>query len=119
MNQIQGLTDAPAQTFTVPLPDGSQLSVSITYSYNRAGWFISFDWNGQTPDWQTGLMRVTTFPNILRHFKGYLPFGIMVATADNGEPQGVSDWADGYASMYLLDAIDIAYIEATLFPGPT
>lgn len=117
MNIVENITDSSPQTMAIVLPDGSTVTLTLTYRPNQSGWFYDISWDGFSPPWICNGNRLVTSPNILRQFKGFLPFGLTVTTIDNGEPVGQEDFVSGYATVILLSASDVLDIEATYFPG--
>ncbi len=53
--------------------------------------------------------------NLLRQWKNVIPYGISCIRADGLDPYQVTDFADQLANLYLLDAADVATIEAEWF----
>lgn len=113
MKLIGGITDNPKQQMTINLADGSNITLYLEYRPSQIGWFFdltsdNFTWTGN---------RIVQSPNLLRHFKSILGYGIACITANNLEPYTSTAFIDGTASLYLLDATDIADIEAAVYPG--
>lgn len=118
MTIITGLTDQPNQQFTVLLPDGSRCKLTMNFRVQQAGWFMDLLWT-RTDGTQFAAngLRMTTMPNLTRQFLYSLNFGFSVVTDDNLEATRVKDFDSGYAKLLLLDATDLATIEAQVFPG--
>jgi hypothetical protein len=49
---------------------------------------------------------------MLRAFRNILPFGLACTVADGMEPVFLTDFSEGRASIYLLQAEDIDTVEA-------
>lgn len=54
-------------------------------------------------------------PNLLRQWINIIPFGIACTNIYQLDPYTVNDFADGTASLYLLDSDDTAAVEAQFF----
>ena len=113
MKQIDGLTSQPKQQFTIPLTDGSRVSAFMEYRNQQTGWFLDLTWQ----DWTLNGLRVFASPNMLRQWQDVIPFGLAVLTTGNEEPLNSTDFADGTATMILLEGIDITLINESAFPG--
>lgn len=53
--------------------------------------------------------------NILRQWKNIIPFGIQCICPDGLDPYQVNDFADQRSLLFLLNAADVAQIEADWF----
>ena len=113
MNLLTGLTDDPAQTNTVTLPDGSTAILSLNYSPQQIGWFFGV----QYPN--SGFVltgqRLCAFPNTLQQFSSQIPFGLACVTVGNVEPTGRETFVDGTTSLYLLDSNDCVFCNDVIF----
>jgi hypothetical protein len=112
---IQNITDQSPQQLTVVLPDGTAVTLVLTYRPQQAGWFWDLSWNGQTPPYQRNGNRLVTSPNFLRQMKNILTFGMALSTKDGSEPTAQEDFVDGTATLFLLSAVDVVNIEETFF----
>lgn len=101
----------------ITLPDGTTVTWTLWYRPNQTGWFYDISWDGVSPAWERNGNRLVTSPNILRQSRALIPFGLTVATRDNGEPVRQQDFINGYATVILLDAVDVINIENTFYPG--
>lgn len=117
MKLITGLTDQPNQQSTIILPDGTGVTLMLNYVPQQAGWFYTVTWQGQAQPFEVDGVRLVSSPNILRIWRKLLTFGIAVVTVANVEPSGASTFIDGTTALYLLDADEVAEIEAAVFPG--
>ena len=113
MKLIQGLTSQPKQQFTIPLTDGSRISVSMEYRQQQQGWFMDMVWQ----DFILNGLRVTASPNFLRQWSHILPFGVGIITVGNVEPLNLTDFSSNVASVYLLEGDEVQQVEETAFPG--
>src|SRR5512143_1279055 len=98
MNLIQGLTDAPLQTQTLVLPDGTTLSLDIYFMPMQQVWMIQ---NLTYGNFQINNRRICISPNLLYQFTEQIPFGIACFTKDGREPELQGDFASGNANLYL------------------
>ena len=115
MNQVTGITDSPSQVFTLPIQDGSNAVVTLTYRPQQFGWFFDLVWNGNSSTFTVKGMRLTTFPNVLRQYRNQLPFGLWCAVDGDAEPTSQADFLSGRAKLYLLSPGDVAALEAAAF----
>jgi hypothetical protein len=113
MNLIQGITDKPKQQTTIPLADGSGVSLLLEYRPNQRGWFYDLAWSGFELDG----MRLVTSPRLLRAFRHLLPFDIAVLATANVDPLNQTDFADGTCFLYLLQGDDLDQIESEIYTG--
>lgn len=110
MNLLTGLSDQPAQTSQLALPDGTLATMTLEYRSNQLGWFMDLSYNAFVLHGQ----RVVTSPNCLYAYQNLIPFGVMCVTAENAEPTGLEAWVDGSSQLYLLNQQDII-AEAAIF----
>lgn len=113
MKIVTGITAQAKQSMFLVLNDGSQLSWVVEYRPNQLGWFANFEW--QT--WSLNGLRLTASPNLLRQWSNLLPFGIAIQTVENREPINRTDFTDGTATAFLLDATDVALVNTVTFSG--
>ncbi len=113
MTTLAGLSSQPKQQSSFVLPDGSTVSLYLEYRPQQTGWFFDLAWQAISITGQ----RLCTFPNILRQWENLLTFGLAVVTKGNAEPLNVTDLADGTTTILVLDATDIAAINASAFIG--
>lgn len=117
MNAITGLTDQACQQFNLPLPDGTQATMILSFRPNQQGWYYDLSWNG-TPAWNgLGGQRLVAGPNIIRQFRTQITFGLGCITEANVDPMTQDAFINGTATMLVLSADDVAQIEAELYPG--
>lgn len=119
MNFIDGLTSQPAQISTLVLDDGSRVTFSLEFKPQQAGWFYSLFWPGKNDNaFELNGCRLGCSPNMLRQFRDLIPFGLaLVATPDDLDPITQTCFVDGTAELILLDAEDVASVEAELYKG--
>lgn len=113
MNLLGGLTDQPKQTTTIVLADGSRATLALEYRPNQLCWVYGLTWG----EIEILGCQLVASPNIVRQFRTRLPFGIAVITAGNIDPTDQEAFVNGSCSVYLLDADDVADVEAAIFAG--
>ncbi len=111
MNLIENISDDANQLVQLVLPDASIVSLSLVYRPAIQRWTIDVSHPLLTVD----EINVTTNPNMLRSFRRQIAWGIGCVTTDGADPVYLEDFADGRASLYLLDQADIDLMEATIF----
>lgn len=107
MYQISQITSDPQQSQRLALPDGTLISLSLSYSETQYGWFADITYGTFT----VTRFRITTSPNILRQWKNLIPFGLCCTTQDDQEPTQVQSFSSGYASLFVLSAADAELYE--------
>jgi hypothetical protein len=120
MLPIPGITAQPYQSFTVPLPDGTKLAVSMMYFDQNSGWYFQgLNWhNGQ---WQENGRRIVSHPNMLRQYRNILTFGLACGYTkapafvnSMREPTNIQDFSSGTFSLYVVTASEVAQFETWL-----
>jgi hypothetical protein len=114
---LSGFSDLPNQVSLITLPDGSTVTLTTRFVAGQFGWNYDVSWNGLTPPWQSNGRRLVASPNVLRQFRNVIPFGLTVSTTDGRDPSSVDDLVSGYATLLLLDPVDVVNIEELYFPG--
>jgi hypothetical protein len=109
MYLVTQITSDPTQIQTLILPDGSSMTMTMTYAAQQYCWFItSLVWNNFTLQ---GL-QITTNPNMLVQWSNSLTFGLACYTAGNREPTQLQDFESGAAQLFILDEAEVAeYIQ--------
>lgn len=97
------------------LPDGTQINISLYYSPQQYGWFVtdltygSFEIQG---------LRITVSPNMLHQFRNQLPFGIACfITTANREPTQQQDFSSELFQLFVLDATEVEQYTEFLASG--
>lgn len=111
MYKLTNLGKEPKQILTLALDDNTKIPMTFEYRANQTGWFIGFEYNGQT--YQN--IRLTTSYNLLRGYRSWLPFGLRCDTLDKLEPMDIDDFITGYASVYILNQSDIDTTESNYY----
>lgn len=113
MTIVAGITSQPKQQLSLVLEDGSTVAALIEYRPQQIGWFADFTWG----TWIARGIRLTSSPNLLRQYRQVIPFGLAIIMANNVDPLNVTDFADGTATVFLLNADDVLAVEAAAFAG--
>lgn len=113
MTTVQGLNDSGNQVVSIPLADGTRVSLTLYFRPQQSAWFFDVVYNAFTCLGR----RMVCSPNLLRQFRNIVPFGLAVFTVGNVEPNTQTAFVDGTASLVLLDSTDVSSVETTLFPG--
>lgn len=111
MTLINAITNQPVQSINIILPDTTVVPFQLQYMDLPQMWFFSL------PTFNINNMALVVNPNILRSFNRVLNFSLGLDTTDGYESLFINDFSNGRASLYLLDADDIAEVEARLNPG--
>jgi len=111
--EITGITENPNQSFTVALPDGTKLLVTMQYFDQNNGWFFtSLNWNnGQ---WIEEGRRVVSHLNMLRGYRNIINFGLSCITVGNREPTQIQDFASGASVLSILLPSEVQEVETFL-----
>ncbi len=115
MRIINGITSGPKQKISIPLPDGSSVSLTLAFRPQQKGWFYDVAYSTKTVNFQLAGSRLVTSPNILRQYQDIIPFGLSVVTTGGIEPTTQTAFSDGTITFLLLDQSDIAEIEAAIY----
>ncbi len=117
MTQIDNLTNAADQTSTLILPDNTAATLRLRYRPRTQRWIADVGYAGK--NFQVNGINCCCFPNILRAWRGILPFGIAFMTADQTDPFDINDFSTGRVSAYLLNAADVAAVETQIIGRPS
>lgn len=118
MNIVDGITAQPAQVTQLTLADGSVATIRLVFRPQQNGWFYDASWPGSNAfpvPFQCDGRRLVTSANLLRQFMDVIPFGLACFTVGGGDPMTLACFADGSATLVLLNATDIATAEAEVF----
>ena len=108
MLYINQITNDASQQLTLTGIPGLQIGFGLQYYPRSQRWQASITYNNFTLD----TIAVVSSLNILRQWRNVIPFGICCISADGLDPYQINDFANGNANLYLLDAADLATIEA-------
>lgn len=110
MRQINAFTQDPKQNLTVVLEDGSKAQMSLRYVTNQAGWYYDLTYGS----FSVANRRLVNSPNMLRQFRGVLPFGLALTVSDGYEPIYQDDFVTGRVLVYVLSQADVLGVEALI-----
>ena len=114
MNQINGLTSSPLQNLTVADPNtGNPISITLRFQPRTQEWYIGISFGS----WSIANLKLTYSPNVLMQYLNIIPFGLLVATADQFDPFLVNDFVSGRASLVLLLSYEVESIAAGIAAG--
>lgn len=108
MTLIDAVTNQPNQQINLILPDTTIVPFILQYMDGNQGWFFSM------PSLNINNMALVVSPNCLRDFRRVIDFGLALDTNDGYESVFINDFTNGRASLYLLDAEDVADVEAII-----
>jgi hypothetical protein len=111
MLYISKITNDPQQSMILTGLQGKRIAVALRYLPRVRQWIMDIS-DGVTT--VNGLV-ITNSPNILRQWRNTFGFGIMCLRLDGLDPYALDDFANRVASLYLLDADDVAAIETEFF----
>ena len=109
---INSLTNDPLQQFNLTGIPGIQMQVTLRFMPRIQTWVMDIIFG-------TFIARgipVVCSPNILRQWRDIIPFGLACTDIYFIDPYTINDFASGAASLYLLDSIDVAAVEAEFYP---
>lgn len=115
MTQIDNLTDAADQTSTLILPDNTAVTMRLRFHPRTSRWVADVGYAAQ--NFQVNGLNLCCMPNVMRPWRGTLPFGIAFMTADLTDPFNLNDFASGRVAVYLLNAADVALVESQIIGG--
>ena len=108
---INSLTNDPMQQFSLTGIPGVQVGVLLRFMPRIEIWNMDITYGSFIAE---GIPLVCS-PNLLRQWRNIIPFGIACTNIYKLDPYTVNDFADGTASLYLLNSADVAAVEAQLF----
>lgn len=108
MTKIQNISDYPNQLFTLALPNGESMTMTLVYKPLQYGWFVGIIYQ----DFEVKRLRVTCNYNILEQFSNLIPFGLACFTNQNQEPFFAQDFQANNAVLCVLDSTDIDNLRA-------
>ena len=111
MLYINKITNSASQKLTLTGIPGIQITVTLEYMPRIQQWIMGF--NDGTTNVQG--ITITCGVNILRQWKNNIIFGISCLRNDGLDPYQISDFSDQVANLYLLNAAEVAQVEAEWF----
>ncbi len=106
MNLIGGISAYTFQKQRLILPNGDPIVMTIRYSPQQLGWFITELTYAQTNFADKG-MRIVTSPNFMHQQRNLIPFGLACFTTDDQEPTQIEDFSSLYAQLYILSEDEV------------
>ena len=114
MRQVDNLSDEAVQATKVLLDDGSILTLTLRYmpTVQRRTVDVSHT------DLTVNGVNLCNHPNILRQWRQNIQFGIACLAADGVDPVYIDDFLNGRVNIFVLNASDVAGIEANVMGPP-
>ena len=113
MKKIGGAGNEDYQTIEVTNFDGAIFNIELFFRFATNYWYLTVT----TADFSVRNMKVVMSPNLLRQYSAYFNFGIACIVDDGVDPRFIDDFQVERASLYLLDADDVAAYEESLSNG--
>lgn len=111
MQLITQITNNPIQTMKLVLDTKELVQFNLRFMPTQMSWYCDVIYN----DIEIYGLKVALFPNLLRHFKNMLPFGIGFSANDHIEPFSVEDFANDRVQMFVLNKQEVEEIESVVF----
>lgn len=111
MRQIDNVSDEATQKTKVVLESGKVVELTLTFMPAPQFWALDIVYG----DFTAYGVRIAYHPNFLRSWRRILPFGIACVTLSGVDPFDQEDFANGNATLFLLDEAEVAAAEAGLF----
>ncbi len=117
MRLVDNLTDAADQTTTLILDDNTAATLRLRFQPRTGRWVADV---GYAPaNFQVNGLNVCALPNVMRAWRRVLPFGLAFVTPGyKTDPFQLTDFLSGYCSVYILNAADVAAVEASVIGRP-
>ena len=110
MNQIDTISNEANQLIRFILDDGSTVVMNLVYRPASQRW--TMDVGHDT--FQANGINLGVHPNFMRPWRNVIPFGIACLATDGVDPIYIDDFSNGRCSLFILDASDVAAIEADI-----
>lgn len=111
MRLIDRLTDAAYQQSILTGNPGQNITLTVRFLPSQQLWMADIVYN----DFALYGIGLVNAYNLLRGYRNNIPFGLLLATDDGQDPYVLNAFSSGYAKLYLLDADEVALIEADFF----
>ena len=111
MQLITQITNNPIQTMKLVLDTKELVQFNLRFMPTQMSWYCDVIYN----DVEIYGLKVALFPNLLRHFKNMLPFGIGFSANDHVEPFSIEDFTNGRVQMFVLNKQEVEEIESVVF----
>ena len=115
MQLVDFITDSPSQKLILLLENGTRMNFNIRFFDNQDGWFFDLIYGS----FAVYNRRIVTSPNLLRQFRGIIPFGLACVTSDGHEPIFQNDFLTKRAKIYLVDSDEVESIEDSIANAKT
>lgn len=109
MDSLDNLTNDPNQIAKFVLADGSTVIMNMVYNPAVQRWVM----NVLRGTFEVNSINISIHPNFMREWRNIIPFGIGCTTTDGADPVYLDDFANGRAVIHMLNALDVAAVEAT------
>ncbi len=114
MFSVSQVSDNAFQTMVLQMPDGSTGTLNLYYRASAPRWFFDF-LHAALPNGGPRGGGLVTSPNLLRPWQNIVPFGCACVTLDGQDPVGSQDFVNGYATLYVLNAVGVLTVEAQVY----
>lgn len=111
MQEITNLSDEADQLTKIVLNDGSVAVFEFIYLPAIERWVFSVS----HPTIEVDRLILCTGPNILRDYRNVISFGLACYSTDGADPFYIEDFESGRITLYVLNADEVAYFEASIF----
>lgn len=108
------VTSDAQQTQTLILPNGSEITLTMSFVPMQQGWFASLSW--QT--FALSGLRITNSPNMLQQFRNILSWGLACySPPTNREPSQQQDFSSGASNLYVLSDAEVVHFNDLITSG--
>jgi hypothetical protein len=107
MQLLSGFTQDAHQVVSFTSPDGVKVTLTLHFRRQQIGWYYDFEYG----TFVSRGLRLSAHPNALVQYRNILPVGLAVVTEKRYEPQTIDALYTGEATLYLLDADEIAAVQ--------
>lgn len=111
MKQITEFTSSAFQTCKLPLETRESVDFKLYFAPTQLSWYFDFTYN----DIVSNGNKLSLGYNLLRAFKGLIPFGLLVEGDGNIEPFAIDDFSTGRVKVYILNQEEVDQIESVVF----
>lgn len=111
MRSVDNLTSNANQLINFVLEDNSVVVLNLIFQAATQRWII----NVLRGTFVVNNINVCIHPNFFREWRNTQPFGLACFTTDGADPVNIDDFSNGRATLYVLNPVDVALFEATVF----